>query len=133
MDREAMMLPTKIQFIWLKGFRGIFICNSIHFFNFFFICFFNSQEFTFIKKPVHYHLTWMYNNDYVTIAFFKVNYEVKYNVLTWLNKSTETHSFFHIYNGSSSLIIQQMKMYHRNSLFRNRKDQWLYCEISHLR
>ena len=24
------MLPTKFQFIWLKCFRGIFICNSIH-------------------------------------------------------------------------------------------------------
>ena len=24
------MLPTKFQFIWLRGFRGIFICNSIH-------------------------------------------------------------------------------------------------------
>ena len=39
-----------------------------------FICFFNSQEFTFIKKPIHYHLTWMYkdlqHNYYVTIAFF---------------------------------------------------------------
>jgi hypothetical protein len=23
------MLPTKVQFIWLSGFRGIFICNSI--------------------------------------------------------------------------------------------------------
>ena len=41
---------------------------------FLFICFFNSQEFTFIKKPIHYHLTWMYkdlqHNYYVTIAFF---------------------------------------------------------------
>ena len=25
------MLPTKFQFIWLRGFRGIFICNSIPF------------------------------------------------------------------------------------------------------
>ena len=24
------MVPTKFQFIWLRGFRGIFICNSIH-------------------------------------------------------------------------------------------------------
>ena len=24
------MLPTKLQFIWLSRFRGIFICNSIH-------------------------------------------------------------------------------------------------------
>ena len=35
-DREEMsnedlpyMLPTKFQFIWLRGFRAIFICNSI--------------------------------------------------------------------------------------------------------
>jgi hypothetical protein len=24
------MVPTKFQLIWLRGFRGIFICNSIH-------------------------------------------------------------------------------------------------------
>ena len=24
------MIPTKFQFIWLRGFRSIFICNSIH-------------------------------------------------------------------------------------------------------
>jgi hypothetical protein len=23
------LVPTKFQFIWLRGFRGIFICNSI--------------------------------------------------------------------------------------------------------
>ena len=44
----------------------------------FLFCFFISQEFTFMKKPIHYHLTWMYkdlqHNYYVTFAFFfKVN------------------------------------------------------------
>jgi hypothetical protein len=48
--------------------------SETRFFFFFFLFVSSSQEFTFIKKPIHYHLTWMYkdlqHNYYVTTAFF---------------------------------------------------------------
>ena len=27
---SGQIVPTQFQFIWQRGFRGIFICNSIH-------------------------------------------------------------------------------------------------------
>ena len=35
---------------------------KMYIYTFFVFCFFNSREFTFINKPIHYHLTWMYIN-----------------------------------------------------------------------